>query len=75
MSQKIQGEIVLDPHKITEYLLVWKPKNDKSGFLNKPGYTQGNWEVLREGHPDHSLLPKVRLFIRVRPRLVVICMR
>ena len=48
MSQKIQGELILDPRKITEYLLVWKPKSDKSGFLNKLGYTQENWEVLRE---------------------------
>jgi hypothetical protein len=41
-------EIVIEKQKITDYLLVWKPKNDKSKFLNDLGYTQENWEELKE---------------------------
>lgn len=35
---KLSGEIIVEPFKITEYLLVWKAENDKSGFL-KSGVT------------------------------------
>ncbi|MGK7924589.1 MAG: DUF6883 domain-containing protein [Spirulina sp.] len=32
--------------KLTKYLLVWKPKDDKSGFLAQAGYTLENWQQL-----------------------------
>jgi hypothetical protein len=38
--------IIIDPVKITNYLLVPKDKNDKSKFLNELGYTLDNWEEL-----------------------------
>ena len=44
---KLNGSIVIDERKIKEYLLVWKPQNDKSKFLNKIGYYESNWENLR----------------------------
>lgn len=34
--------------KLTNYLLVWKPKDDKSGFLAQAGYTIDNWKELEE---------------------------
>jgi hypothetical protein len=42
------ADIIFDPRKITEYLLVWKPQNDKSGFLIKLGYSIDHWEDLRD---------------------------
>lgn len=43
----ISNEIILDPRKITDYLLVWKPQNDKSGFLTKLGYSIEHWQELQ----------------------------
>lgn len=34
--------IIIDPAKITHYLLVPKDKNDKSKFLNELGYSFDN---------------------------------
>jgi hypothetical protein len=39
--------IIVEKAKITDYLLVWKEKNDKSAFLNRLGYYQNNWEDLQ----------------------------
>jgi hypothetical protein len=39
-------EIIIDPTKITHYLLVPKEKNDKSKFLYKLGYNLENWQEL-----------------------------
>ena len=32
--------------KLTQYLLVLQPKDDKSGFLAQAGYSLDNWQVL-----------------------------
>jgi hypothetical protein len=40
-------EIIIEQQKLTNYLLVWKAKNDKSKFLNDLGYSIENWEKLR----------------------------
>jgi hypothetical protein len=32
--------------KLTRYLLVLQPKDDKSGFLAQAGYSLDNWQVL-----------------------------
>ncbi|MVM38449.1 hypothetical protein GO730_14170 [Spirosoma sp. HMF3257] len=45
---KVEGEIILDSRKITEYLLIWKAESDKSAFLINLGYTQANWQELEE---------------------------
>jgi len=37
---------VIPEAKLTRYLLVWKPKDDKSGFLAQAGYTLDNWQEL-----------------------------
>lgn len=44
----LSGEIIVEPSKITEYLLVWKTENDKSGFLKKLGYSIDDWQELAE---------------------------
>ena len=37
-----QMKIIIEQPKITDYLLVWKQKNDKSKFLNDLGYSIQN---------------------------------
>jgi len=37
---------VIPEAKLTRYLLVWKQKDDKSGFLAQAGYTLDNWQQL-----------------------------
>lgn len=41
-----EGSIIPDD-KITRYLLVQKARNDKSKFLARAGFTQGNSERLK----------------------------
>jgi hypothetical protein len=37
---------VIAPKKLTEYLLIHLPKDDKSEYLAKGGYTLDNWQQL-----------------------------
>jgi hypothetical protein len=41
-------QITISEEKIINYLLVKKPKNDKSTFLNGLGYTKENYQSLIE---------------------------
>jgi hypothetical protein len=34
--------------KLTKYLLIQQPKDDKSGFLAQAGYTLENWQKLQQ---------------------------
>lgn len=36
---KLPGDAIIASRKITEYLLQWRPEDDKSGFLAQAGYT------------------------------------
>jgi len=46
--------VILDPNaiipeaKLTEYLLVFLEKDDKSQFLSQAGYTLENWQELEQ---------------------------
>ena len=59
---RVEGEIILDNRKITEYLLVWKAESDKSAFLANLGYSPDNWQeleqdirqIIAEGEPIYS---------------------
>lgn len=53
-------QFIVDPRKITQYLLVPQNKNDKSRFLANYGYTQDNWQQLQQdiltaSHPAEIL--------------------
>lgn len=39
---------VIDERKLTQYLLVLLPKDDKSQFLATAGYTLANWQQLEQ---------------------------
>jgi hypothetical protein len=42
----LSPQAIIPEAKLTKYLLIWKPKNDKSGFLAQAGYTIDNWQEL-----------------------------
>ena len=48
--------------KLTKYLLVLLPKDDKSQFLHKAGYTLGNWQQL-EADLRSQILPQPAQFL------------
>ncbi len=39
---------IINSSKLTEYLLVQLPKDDKSKFLAQAGYTLENWQQLEQ---------------------------
>jgi hypothetical protein len=39
---------IINPSKLTHYLLVQLPKDDKSKFLAQAGYTVENWQQLEQ---------------------------
>lgn len=54
---KLPADAAIAPEKLTQYLLVSKPRGDKSAFLARGGYTAANPERLL--HDLHSqVLPQ-----------------
>lgn len=45
---KLPADTVIDPRKITDYLLVRRPRGDKSAWLNSAGYELANSSVLAD---------------------------
>jgi len=45
---KIPADATIADDKLTGYLLVPRPRDDKSGFLAQAGFTQQNPQALRE---------------------------
>ena len=43
---KIPVDAIISQPKLTRYLLVFKPRNDKSQFLAQAGFTLNNWQAL-----------------------------
>ncbi|AQG78108.1 DUF6883 domain-containing protein [Spirosoma montaniterrae] len=43
---RIDGKVIIESRKITEYLLIWKAESDKSAFLQRLGYSLDNWQEL-----------------------------
>ncbi|MBD2006187.1 MULTISPECIES: DUF6883 domain-containing protein [Cyanophyceae] len=44
---RLPSKLVIEDQKITSYLLVYQPKNDKSEYLALAGYNLENWEILK----------------------------
>ena len=40
--------VIIPPEKLTDYLLKWRAKSDKSQFLSQAGFTLNNPEVLEK---------------------------
>ncbi|NSW56031.1 MAG: hypothetical protein HPY44_08460 [Armatimonadetes bacterium] len=47
-------EPIVDPSKLTAYLLVSRPLDDKSQFLAQAGFTSDNPEVLLDAIRQHA---------------------
>ena len=45
---KLQGSISIPDAKLTQYLLVLRPEDDKSKFLAQAGFTQDNPDQLKQ---------------------------
>ncbi len=43
----IPSSLVIQDKKITNYLLVYQPKDDKSEYLGLAGYSSHNWQTLK----------------------------
>ena len=44
---KIPVDAIIPEPKLTRYLLVFKPRNDKSQFLAQAGFSLNNWQTLK----------------------------
>lgn len=44
---RISSNLLIQDQKITNYLLVYQPKDDKSEYLALAGYSQENWQILK----------------------------
>ena len=44
----LNSNAVIATKKLTEYLLIRLPKDDKSEYLAKGGYTLNNWQQLEQ---------------------------
>lgn len=44
---KIPTDAIIPEAKLTKYLLVFKPRNDKSRFLAQADFTLENWRALK----------------------------
>ncbi len=44
---KIPVDAIIPEPKLTKYLLVFKPRNDKSQFLAQAGFTLEKWQTLK----------------------------
>jgi hypothetical protein len=47
-------DVVIASEKLTRYLLVRRPRGDKSGYLAKGGFTQENPEALKVALLEHA---------------------
>ncbi len=45
---KMPSGLVIQDEKLTKYLLVYQPKDDKSEYLADYGYTLQNWQILKQ---------------------------
>lgn len=59
---RLPGNALVAQEKLTEYLLRWRPENDKSAFLAQAGYTLQNAGTLMADIREHMTY---ELFTRV----------
>ncbi|TVR19415.1 MAG: hypothetical protein EA396_12575 [Anaerolineaceae bacterium] len=49
---KLTSDVIIPRDKLTRYLLVFQPENDKSKFLAQAGFTQENPDALEAAIRD-----------------------
>ncbi len=45
---KLPNDVIIAEAKLTQYLLKWQAKDDKSKWLAQAGFVQQNWTQLRD---------------------------
>lgn len=55
----LDSNAIIPQAKLTRYLLVKFPKNDKSGYLAQAGYTIDNWRQLEQKLRQQLTLPAI----------------
>jgi hypothetical protein len=45
---KLPSDTIIAPLKLRDYLLVWRPEDDKSQWLFSAGYSREQWQKLEE---------------------------
>lgn len=45
---KLEPPFLIAESKLTNYLLVFRAKDDKSNYLNLAGYDLSNWQTLKQ---------------------------
>lgn len=53
---KLPADTIIAPAKLTQYLLIYRPVDDKSKFLARAGYSLENWQRL-ESDIRSQILP------------------
>lgn len=53
---KLSEDTIIASEKLTDYLLTYKKRNDKSQWLAKAGYNIDNWTVLKQDL-ERQILP------------------
>jgi hypothetical protein len=53
---KLHADTIIAPAKLTHYLLIFRPVDDKSKFLARAGYSLENWQQL-ESDIRSQILP------------------
>lgn len=59
-------EAIIASEKLTQYLLVPLPKDDKSKYLAQAGYTLENWEQLEQDIRNQVLIEPAELIESTR---------
>jgi hypothetical protein len=62
----LASDAVIAEEKLTNYLLVPLPKDDKSKFLHQAGYTLENWQQL-EADLRSQVLTQTAQFLEETP--------
>lgn len=71
-------DAIIAEEKLTKYLLVLLPKDDKSKFLAQAGYTLDNWRQLKQDLRTQVLTQTAELIETTRYRkkyLITACLR
>jgi hypothetical protein len=57
---------IISPNKLTQYLLIPLPKDDKSQYLAQGGYTLDNWQQLERDLREQMLTLEAQTTLKTK---------
>ena len=57
---------IISPNKLTNYLLILLPKDDKSQYLAQGGYTLDNWQQLERDLREQILTLEAQATLKTK---------